>query len=85
MGPLHKTLNVVVVVGPFLGFVTALGLLWHDFVGWTNLSILAVGYGLTGLGVTVGFHRLLTHRAFKTWPTIRYLFAVLGSLAIEVP
>ena len=85
MDPLHKTLNVVVIVGPFLGFVTALGLLWHDFVGWTNLSILAVGYGLTGLGVTVGFHRLLTHRAFKTWPTIRYLFAVLGSLAIEGP
>jgi stearoyl-CoA desaturase (Delta-9 desaturase) len=85
MGPIHKALNVVVVVGPFLGFLTALALLWHDFVGWTNLSILAVGYGLTGLGVTVGFHRLLTHRSFKTWPAIRYIFAVLGSMAIEGP
>jgi stearoyl-CoA desaturase (delta-9 desaturase) len=85
MSPVHKALNAVVVVGPFLGFVTALALLWRDFVGWTNLAILAVGYGLTGLGVTVGFHRLLTHRSFKTWPAIRYLFAILGSMAIEGP
>jgi len=85
MDTLHKALNGVVVVVPFLGFLAAVSLLWRDSVGWTNLAILAIGYGLTGLGVTVGFHRLLTHRAFKTRPAIRYLFAVLGSLAIEGP
>ena len=38
---------------------------------------------LTGLGVTVGFHRLFTHRSFRTLPALRYLFAVLGEMAVE--
>jgi stearoyl-CoA desaturase (Delta-9 desaturase) len=85
MGPIHKTLNVVIIVVPFIGLIVAMVLLWNDFVGWTNLALLAVGYFLSGFGVTVGFHRLLTHRSFKTWPGVRYVLAVLGSLAIEGP
>ena len=42
-------------------------------------------YVLTALGVTVGFHRMLTHRAFKTTPFVRGVFTVLGSAAIEGP
>ena len=42
-------------------------------------------YAATGLGVTVGFHRLLTHRSFKTKPWLRGTFAALGSAAIEGP
>ena len=43
-------------------------------------------YVLSGLGVTVGFHRLLTHRAFKTTrPVLRAALAILGSAAIEGP
>jgi len=38
---------------------------------------------ITGLGITVGFHRLLTHRAFQTYPWLERTFAVLGSLAVE--
>jgi stearoyl-CoA desaturase (delta-9 desaturase) len=85
MGPIHKTLNVVIIVVPFIGLIVAMVLLWNDFVGWTNLGLLAGGYFLSGFGVTVGFHRLLTHRSFKTWPVVRYVLAVLGSLAIEGP
>jgi stearoyl-CoA desaturase (Delta-9 desaturase) len=85
MGPIHKTLNVVIIVVPFIGLLVAIVLLWNDFVGWANLTLLAVGYLLTGFGVTIGFHRLLTHRAFKTWPVVRYILAGLGSLAIEGP
>ena len=39
----------------------------------------------TGLGITVGFHRLFTHRSFKTGPAIRGMFGALGSAAIEGP
>ena len=49
----------------------------------TALAILAVGYVLTGLGITVGYHRLFTHRAFETFPAVRYLFAVLGQMGVE--
>ena len=68
MGPIHKTLNVVIIVVPFIGLIVAMVLLWSDFVGWMNLGLLAAFYLLTGFGVTVGFHRLLTHRSFKTLP-----------------
>ncbi len=79
----QKLTNGFIIVAPFVGFVAAIVLLWNDFVGWTNLAILAVGYVLTGLGITVGFHRLFTHRSFKTYPAVSYIFAVLGSFAIE--
>ena len=52
---------------------------------WSDLIVLGITYTLTGLGVTVGFHRLLTHRSFKTGPTLRFLLASLGSAAIEGP
>ena len=48
-----------------------------------DLALLGVGYAATCLGITVGFHRLLTHRAFQTYPAVRYLLAVLGTLAVE--
>ena len=47
--------------------------------------MLAITYTLTGLGITVGYHRLFTHRSFKTTRTVRALLAVLGSMAVEGP
>ena len=47
--------------------------------------VLAVTYLLTGIGVTVGFHRLLTHRSFKTSSSMRVLLGALGSAAVEGP
>ena len=54
-------------------------------MSWTDIGLLAVGYVLTGLGITVGFHRLFTHRAFQTRRWVRWVFAVLGSMAVEGP
>jgi stearoyl-CoA desaturase (delta-9 desaturase) len=69
--------------------ILALGLvawqLWHKLLGWSDLIVFAVMYVSTGLGVTVGFHRLFTHRSFKTTNTVRAVLAVLGSAAIEGP
>ncbi len=42
-----------------------------------------MGYVATCLGITVGFHRLLTHRSFQTYPAVRYALAVFGTLAVE--
>jgi stearoyl-CoA desaturase (delta-9 desaturase) len=47
--------------------------------------VFAIVYVLTGLGVTVGFHRLFTHRSFKARRAVRAILAVLGSAAIEGP
>jgi stearoyl-CoA desaturase (Delta-9 desaturase) len=83
MSRLHRTVNLLVVVLPFVALVTAIVLLWNRVVGWWDLAILAAMYVLTGLGVTVGYHRMLTHRAFETYRWLRATFAVLGSMAVE--
>ena len=81
----HKFANLLGVVLPFVGLVAAIGLLWNTWVSWTDLALLAVGYVLTGVGITVGYHRLFTHRAFQTKQWMRWTFAILGSMAVEGP
>jgi stearoyl-CoA desaturase (Delta-9 desaturase) len=80
-----RNVNLVGVIVPFVAFVVALVLLWNRAVGPLDLAILAVMYLLAGVGVTVGFHRLLTHRAFETHRPLKYAFAILGSLSVQGP
>ncbi len=58
-------------------------LAWGGALHWQDLLVLAITYALTGLGITVGFHRLFTHRSFKTTRPVRALLAVFGSMAVE--
>jgi stearoyl-CoA desaturase (delta-9 desaturase) len=85
MTRLERNINIAAVVIPFLGFIAALVLLWNQAVGWTDLAILAGMYMVTAGGVTIGYHRLLTHRSFATYKPIEYLLAVLGSMAVQGP
>jgi stearoyl-CoA desaturase (delta-9 desaturase) len=64
MTRVEKRVNLAAVVIPFAATIAAIVLLWNSFVSWTDLAIMAVMYVVTGFGVTVGFHRLLTHRSF---------------------
>jgi stearoyl-CoA desaturase (Delta-9 desaturase) len=82
---LERNVNITAVVLPFLVVATAVPLLWGRLVGVSDVVVFAVMYVACGLGVTVGFHRLLTHRAFQAHRTTRYAFAVLGSMAIQGP
>jgi stearoyl-CoA desaturase (Delta-9 desaturase) len=81
----HKLANLLGVTLPFVGLIAAIGLLWNTWVGWTDIGLLAAGYVLTGVGVTVGYHRLFTHRAFQTKQWVRWTFAILVSMAVEGP
>jgi stearoyl-CoA desaturase (delta-9 desaturase) len=76
------------------GLVTALPPLVLAFVAWRSwegllqpgdVIVFGILYVLTGFGVTVGFHRLFTHRSFKSGPVVRATLAILGSVAIEGP
>jgi stearoyl-CoA desaturase (Delta-9 desaturase) len=80
-----KISNVGAVVVPFLAFLAAIVLLWNSVVGPSDLVVLAVMYLLTGFGVTIGFHRMLTHRSFQTSKPVEYVFAVLGSMSVQGP
>ena len=85
MSRAHKLSNLTGAVLPFLAFIAAIVLLWNRIVDWSDLAVLAVMYFLAGFGVTVGFHRLLTHRSFQTFKPVEYLLAALGSMAVQGP
>jgi len=85
MTRLEKSANLAAVVMPFLAVLAAIPLLWNRLVSPADLAILAAMYLLTALGVTVGFHRMLTHRAFQTSSALQYTFAILGSMAVQGP
>ena len=82
---LDRVLTGLVTVVPVL----ALGLvgwqLWGHALGWNDVFVFVIMYVASGLGITVGFHRLFTHRSFKTKRPIRLLLAICGSIAIEGP
>ena len=81
----HQLLNLTGVIAPFVGFLVAIVLLWDKWVDWTSLAVLALMYVVTVQGVTLGFHRLLTHRSFQTYKPVEYAVAVLGSMAVQGP
>ena len=58
---------------------------WGWGLGWTDLALFAVFSPVSGLGVTVGFHRYFTHGSFKAKRPLRIALAIAGSMAIEGP
>jgi len=82
---IDRIANISVVLAPLVIVVVAASQVWGDVLGWSDLIVMAVTYTLSGFGITVGFHRLLTHRAFKTYAPVRVAFAILGSAAVEGP
>jgi stearoyl-CoA desaturase (delta-9 desaturase) len=79
----RRVANLVGTLLPLIGFGFAIALLWHRMVGPRELTILFVGYAIAGLGITVGYHRLFTHRSFQTTRAVRYAFAICGQCAVQ--
>ena len=83
----HETRERIVRIGviglPLAALACAGWLAWGGTLHWQDLVVLAIVYALTGAGITVGYHRLFTHRSFKTSRPVRAAFAVLGSMAVE--
>ena len=75
--------NLAGVVLPFLGVLGAVVLLWNSWVDGIDLAIFAVMYLVSAFGITIGWHRLLTHRSFATHKWLERTFAVAGSLAVQ--
>jgi stearoyl-CoA desaturase (Delta-9 desaturase) len=85
----HETVDRVatgtISVLPFIALGIVGWQLWNDLLHWSDVAVFLIMYAVTGLGVTVGFHRYLTHRSFKTGRVLRFLFGAFGSAAIEGP
>ncbi|HVE67240.1 MAG TPA: acyl-CoA desaturase [Solirubrobacteraceae bacterium] len=81
----ERVVRTVVFALPLVAVGVAGWLAWGGGLGWRDLVVLGITYALTGLGITVGFHRLFTHRSFRTSRPVRAALAVLGSMAVEGP
>jgi stearoyl-CoA desaturase (Delta-9 desaturase) len=82
-GRVQIAVTVAIVAGPFAGLAAAVWLAWGHGVGLTDIALALAFYLVTGLGVTVGFHRLFTHRSFTAAPALRIAVAVAGSMSFE--
>ncbi|MFM9995323.1 MAG: acyl-CoA desaturase [Phycisphaerales bacterium] len=78
-----RIVNLAAVVLPFAGLAAAIVLTWGAAFDWTQLSIFLVMAYSTALGITVGYHRLFTHKSFSAGPLVRGVLAALGSMAVQ--
>jgi stearoyl-CoA desaturase (delta-9 desaturase) len=82
---LTRLVILLAVILPFFGFILAIVSFWGWGCNWMIIGLLAVMYVLTGLGITVGYHRLFTHQAFETSRVVKFIFGILGSMAVQGP
>ena len=75
----------VFILVPFLAVAAAIPVAWGGWLNWTDVVITVVMYAISGHGVTVGFHRLFTHKSFKPNRPLKIALAIAGSLAIQGP
>jgi stearoyl-CoA desaturase (Delta-9 desaturase) len=79
----HRIGNILL---PAAGLLLAIVLLWGSLVGIEALAITAAMYFLTGgLGISVGFHRLFSHRSYEVVRPVRFALAALGTMAMMGP
>ena len=75
----------VFVAVPLLAVLAAVPLAWGWGVGWHDIVIAVAFYYVSGLGISMGFHRYFTHGSFKATRAFKIVLAVAGTLAIEGP
>lgn len=79
----ETALIALFVVAPMIALFAAVPLAWGWGIGWVDIALAGVFYLVSGLGVTVGFHRYFTHGAFKASRPVRIALAVAGSTAVQ--
>ncbi len=77
--------NLFAITIPFIGLIAVPFFLWGRGFYWADLASLVIMYVVTSLGITVGYHRLFTHRSFDTFLTVKFFLAVFGSMAVQGP
>jgi stearoyl-CoA desaturase (delta-9 desaturase) len=80
----EKIVMVNVVVIPLIAMLAVIAMSWsYGFMGWLYIGLLFGGWYVTGLGITVGFHRLFSHHSFQCTRSVKIFWAVVGALAVE--
>ncbi len=80
---LQLAVTGLIVALPFAGLIASMWLLWGRGVGPAEVGLAVFFYLVTGFGVTVGFHRCLTHRSFTARRALRVALAIAGSASFQ--
>lgn len=80
----HLSVYIFVIV-PLLALALAALVVWGWGLSWVDILLMTIWYVITCLGVTVGYHRYLTHGSFKAKRVMRIVLALAGSLAVQGP
>jgi stearoyl-CoA desaturase (delta-9 desaturase) len=78
-----RVITALLIVSPVAAIAVSVSLLWGHAIHLRDAVLAAILYAVTGHGVTVGFHRLFTHRGFTPKRPLKIALAVAGSMAIE--
>lgn len=83
----NERVTLAIAIGvPFLALLAAIPVAAiGGWLSWLDVVLAVVMYLVTGHGITVGFHRLFTHRAFKANRPTKIALAISGSMALEMP
>jgi stearoyl-CoA desaturase (delta-9 desaturase) len=82
-GVLEQVALIAFIAVPFLAILLAVPVAWGGWLGWSDVVLSFVFYAVAGHGITVGFHRYLTHGAFKAKRWLRITLAFAGTMAVE--
>jgi stearoyl-CoA desaturase (delta-9 desaturase) len=80
-----RVVNLAAIIVPFVGLLSIPFFIWGRGFHWVDLGLLLVMYFMSAVGITVGFHRLFTHRSFETNIVVKLVLAILGSMAVQGP
>jgi stearoyl-CoA desaturase (delta-9 desaturase) len=81
----ERFIALITIITPFLAFGLAVGLLWGRGISLLDLGLCLVMYAFTMIGITMGYHRLFTHRSFKCVAAVRAALCIAGSMAAQGP
>ena len=79
----ERRITLLITLLPFIGAAFGIPLLWNRGVRALDVTLFLALYVITGMGVTVGFHRMLTHRSFDTVKPVKVALAIAGSMALQ--
>ncbi len=79
----QRRVTLAVTLLPPAGVALAMWFLWGSGIGMRDLILFLSFYAATGIGITVGYHRLFTHRSFRAVRPVRIVLAILGSMGVE--
>ncbi len=78
-----RVINLIAILLPLAGLILAMVLVWGRGFSWLELGVFVGMYLISGFGVTIGFHRLFTHKSFETSRVMQAILAIAGSMAVE--